>query len=395
MAPITWQLAIRIATEVDPIPPRRVDLLSAIGSTLAEPISALADLPPDPAATESGWAVRGLGPWAVVPHPAHNELADGCATPIAAGAMLPTGTDAVLADRFAVVEGDGRTVLVGEEGKPASRPGRLRQGFGITTVGATASHGQVLHKSGDTFTAGTLALAAAAGADDVLVYPPASVAPIMLTTRLLPSGPPRRGRDRDVVRSLLPAWIMGAGARCLPLASVAPEASEIAAALDAAGGDLVVISGGPEPGLSLGARSALQQLGAEFLIDGVAVRPGGAVLLAELPDNRRVLVLPHEPCDAAIGMALLLDPTLSALAAHADITKPTVMLRDSLEPTPYARALPVAIEPGELIDLAVTQPWYGPHGLAAVAGATGIGFLDPGRGQRGDALTVVTIPGRN
>jgi molybdopterin molybdotransferase len=394
MAPITWQLALRIAAEIDPIPPRRVDLLSAIGSTLAEPITAFADLPPDPAATESGWAVRGLGPWTVVPHSPSEELADGCATRIPAGAVLPTGCDAVLVDRFAVVEADGRTVLVGEGGRPASRPGLLRQGFGVTNVGATASHGQVLHKSGDTFTAGTLALAAAAGADDISVHPPASVVPMLLATRMLPSGPPRRGRDRDIVRALIPAWIMAAGARSLPHLSVAAEASEITTALEAAGGDLVVISGGPEPGISIAARSALQQLRAELLIDGVTVQPGGAVLLAELPDGRRVLVLPREPNDAVVALALLLNPTLSALAARSHVGMSDVMLRDPVEPVAHARAIPVAVQPGELIDLAIPQPWHGPHGLAALASATGIGFLDAGRGQRGDAFPVATVPGR-
>ena len=49
-------------------------------------------------------------------------------------------------------------------------------------------------------------------------------------------------------------------------------------------------------------------------------------------------------------------------------------------------------QPGELIDLAMVESWHGPHGLSALAGATGIGLLDAGRGQRGDALPVVEIP---
>ena len=145
MAPINWQTALRLAAEIDPTPPRRVDLISAIGSTLAEPITALADLPPDPAAAESGWAVRGLGPWNVMPYAPGEELSDGCAIRIPSGAVLPPGADAVLADRFALSEGDGRTVLVANNGRPAQRPGVLRQGFGVTDIGATAHHGQVLH----------------------------------------------------------------------------------------------------------------------------------------------------------------------------------------------------------------------------------------------------------
>ena len=60
----------------------------------------------------------------------------------------------------------------------------------------------------------------------------------------------------------------------------------------------------------------------------------------------------------------------------------------------FERAVAVQIEAGELADLGTVQPWSGPHGLAAVGTADAIAFIDPGRGNRGDSVPVVALPGR-
>ncbi len=396
MAATSWQQARRIAADTDPAPPQRIGLISALGAVLAQPVAALADLPPVPSADFSGWAVGGVGPWEALPHRTGERLPDGAAVRIPEGAPLPEGALGVLSDRYALVEADAgrRTVLIGENGRPAPRPGMLKPGYGVARAGSKAAAGQTLLKPGEVITAGTIALAAAAGVDELTVIPPATVAPILLHSDLLQTGPPRRGRDRDVVAPLIPTWVMGAGGRCLPEQVGPGDSRQLADMIDSSGCEITVVSGGHSPGVADQVLTALDLLHAEILIDHVALDPGGQMLLAELRDGRRVLALPREPAGAVVALALLLQPMMDALSSRLLPRWPTVMLREGLEPDGHGRAVPVAVEPGELADLAVAQPWHGPHGLAAVSGADGIAFLDADKGRRGDSVPIVALPGK-
>lgn len=390
----SWQQARKIAADMDPAAEQRVGLVSALGSVLAQPVAAQADLPPVPSADAAGWAVSGIGPWSVVAGVDDNLLLDGCAVRVSQGAALPQGVLGVLTDKYALVEPDGSTVLIGSGGSPAPRPGMLKPGYGIAEPGSGAKVGDVLIGAGEVVNAGTIALAAAAGVDELTVIPPANVAPILLQSDLLDTGPPRRGRDRDVVAPLIPSWVMGNGGRCLPEQSVAANGSAVAATIEATGCDLTVISGAAMPGVADAAVQAVEMLGAEILIDTLDIDPGGAVLLAEMRDGRRILALPREPADAIVALALLLHPMMAATSAQPATRWPTVMLRDDIDTFGRSRAVPISIEIGELADLATAQPWGGPHGLAALAGATAVAFLDSHKGRRGDSVAMVPLPAR-
>ncbi len=395
MAFTSWKQARQIAESLDPAPARRVSLFDALGSALAQSVVAATDLPPVPSAAEAGWAVRGIGPWHVVLELDAGELADGCAYRLPAGSALPHGAQSVLTDTFAVIEESPHLVLVGKDNRPAARPGVLRPGFGVAPPGAAATSGQTLLKPGELLTAGSLALAAAAGADELVVHPPPSVVPIRFSVGLLETGPPRRGRDRDIVAPLVPAWIMGSGGHCLPEVKIPEDAEQLAASIDATGGDLVVVAGGRNPGISQAITPALELLGAMTLIDTVGINPGGAMLLAELSDSRRLLALPREPAGAIVSMALLLQPSLAALAAQTKPRWSTVMLREPVAASPSPRALPVTVVAGELADLGTAQQWNGPHGLAPLADADGITFIGADGASRGESVAFTPLPGRS
>ena len=326
------------------------------------------------------------------------ELPDGCATAVRAGDPLPPGANAVLPMVRAVVEptAGAAVVLVGDAatGIPDRRPGMVLPGVGILDPGAEARTGDLLIKAGTVVTAGTVALAAAAGVDELVIVPPATVAPVMLGSDLLHSGPPRRGKNRDIVAPLLPSWIMGAGARCLPEVTGAADGMALADQIDSLGADLTVLTATSEPGVGHGVGAALRHLHAEVLIDQVAAEPAHEVLLAEMRDGRRILALPREPAAAIVVMALLLAPMLAALSGRSAARIQTVMIRDGLAVSRHERAVAVQIEIGELADLATVQPWSGPHGLGAVGTADAIAFIDAGRGNRGDSVPVVPLPGR-
>lgn len=382
---------------MEPARPVTVGLHSAIGTLLAQPVAALADLPPNESARHSGWAVRGIGPWRVATEPGSGQLGDGEAVSVAIGDALPLGTLAVLPHEWSLLEetSGAPLLLVGdpESGVPAHRPGMVTPGSGIDDPGSEARVGDLLIKAGTVVTAGTIALAAAAGVDELTVVPPATVAPIMMGSDLLASGPPRRGKDRDVIAPLLPSWVMGAGARCLPEVSGQLDGPALADQIDSLGADLTVLTATAEPGVGAGVSAALRHLRAEILIDELAARPAGAVLLAELPDGRRLLALPREPAAAVVALALLLTPMMAALSGHTTLRLDTVMLREEAGVSRVERGIPVQIEHGELADLATVQLWAGPHGLSALASADAIALVDANRGQRGDSVPVVPLPG--
>ncbi|MDZ7578007.1 MAG: hypothetical protein U0904_07530 [Candidatus Nanopelagicales bacterium] len=398
MTATSWRQARRIATDMDPGPAIQVGLTSAIGRVLAQPVAAMADLPPFDAADHSGWAVSGVGPWIEAESPSTDSLRDGEAVRVGEGSRIPSGCTAVLADECSVLEESARHlhVLVGDAAAAVSsrRPGFIEPGTGVRLARSCAGVGDLLLKAGTTVSAGTVALAAAAGCDELTVIPPASIATVVLSSGLLSSGPPRRGKDRDVLAPLVPAWAMSSGGRCLPDAAGAKDAGRLANVVDSAGADIVVITSSGHPGIDPVIDVALRRLNAEILIDELAARPAGPVRLAELRDGRRVLALPREPGGAVIACALLLNPMIYTLAGQsANRMLATAMLRSAVGDSGTERSLPVVIERGELADLAQPHPWLGPHGLGALGSADGLAFVDAGRGLAGECVSVIRLPG--
>lgn len=394
---MSWRQAMRIAADLDPAPPIRVGLDSALGTVLAQPVVAQADLPPVSAAAAPGYAVRGIGPWSVCPT-GGQTLDDGTAVVVRAGDPVPPGAHAVLPDNRAIIEhtAGADIVRVGDPDTsiPDRRPGMVVPGTGILVPGAEAHAADLLLKPGATVTAGTVALAAAAGMDELIVTPPATVTPVLLGSDLLASGPPRRGRGRDIIAPLLPGWVMGSAGRCLPAIEGRAGARELAHQLEALGTDLTVLTATAEPGIGSAVTEAVSHLGAEILVDRLAAAPADQVLLAELRDGRRLLALPREPAAAVVVLALLLTPMMAALSGRGMQRSATVMLRDGVTVSRHERAVAVQIEVGELADLASVEPWSGPHGLGAVGAADAIAFIDPGRGRRGDSVPAIGLPGR-
>ena len=399
MTPVTWRSAARIAADIEPTSPTRVGLASAVGGVLAQPVIALVDLPPFDCAEEPGYAVRGIGPWTIRDDRSASEsLQDGEAMAVSPGRALPQGCDAVVAIDESVLEQAAQQVYlsVGDPrtGRPGSRPGLVGQGHGIRSASSSAQAGDVLMKAGATVTSGTIGLAAAVGADDLTIIPPPTVATVVRNEGLLPSGPPRRGRDRAVMSSLATSWAMSAGARCLPEVESRDEVIALASTIDTAGADIVLVTASAMPNTLGVVESALRRLGAEILVDELACRPGGRITLAELRDGRRVLCLPADPMAAIVGLAAILGPALASLAGKPAMGRPeTAMLRIGVAEPDRERAVPVIVDRGELADLADPQPWSGPHGLSPLGTADGIAFIDPGHGMAQESVPIMRLPG--
>jgi molybdopterin molybdotransferase len=329
MTPIEWERARMLAYEAGRAaagPAEVVSLPDADGRTLAEPLRALTDLPAFPTASIDGWAVRGPQPW----RPVGRVLAGGVAAPlerdgtcveIATGAMVPAGAEALLRIEDSTRDGAG---LV--RGEPRATPEwRL--------PGEEAHKDEQLLPAGTPIEPAVIGVAATCGHETLRVRPVPRAAVLVFGDELLTAGTPGAGRVRDSLGPQVPGWLRRYGATVDRSAVSGPVQDTLAAHLDAVRGalataDLVCTTGGTMHGPVDHLHPALAELGAEYVVNTVAVRPGFPMLLARVPgpDGRpRFLAgLPGNPQSAVIALITLAAPLLAGLRGRPAPVLPRV-----------------------------------------------------------------------
>lgn len=312
-------------------PAETVALDAADGRTLAEPLLALTDLPAFPTASIDGWAVRGPAPWRRVGRVLAGATAptlddDGTCMEIATGAMVPPGAEALVRVEESVVDADG---LVSGEPRPAPE-WRL--------PGEEAGKGEELLPAGIAVDPAVTGLAATCGYETLTVAAQTRAALLVFGDELLTSGTPGAGRVRDSLGPQIPGWLRRYGAVVDPGAVLGPVQDTLEAhtgalrtALESA--DLVCTTGGTMHGPVDHLHPALAALGAEYVVNTVAVRPGFPMLLARLTGadgrTRFLAGLPGNPQSAVIALVSLVAPLLAGLHGralpalpHVEVTRP-------------------------------------------------------------------------
>lgn len=371
-AAVEWSaardLAARAAVRAPTRPVLR-PLAEALGQVLAAPLAALTDLPPFDTSAMDGWAVAGPGPWRVdtgeqgilAGHEAAAPLPDGHAVRIATGARIPPGATAVLrrehgafdsiagrrpeagaeteaeteadaggdrdgdrgGDRDGGEAGDGnvaRGVGTGRGGARLLRAHRahpVTQGQDIRPRGQECRTGDLLLPTGAPVTPAVLGLAAAAGYDELPTVPRPRVEVLVLGDELLTSGLPRDGRIRDALGPMIGPWLVALGAELMASRHVTDDAEALYEAVSGSPADLVITTGGTAAGPVDHVHPTLHRIGAELLVDGVAVRPGHPMLLARLAPGRHLVGLPGNPLAAVSGLLTLAEPLLRGLTGRA------------------------------------------------------------------------------
>lgn len=328
-----WAQARQIAYgAAEPLAPQEVLLAGALGLVLAVPLWSLTPLPPFDTAAMDGWAVRGPGPWRVVGRvlaggePAA-PLRDGTAVEIATGAQVPAGAEGVLPYEHGA--------LLGEE-----LTGPAPQGRHVRLTGEECPARTALLPRGTRLTAAALGLAAAVGHDRLPVHPRPRVLALVTGDELLRSGLPADGRIRDAVGPLLPGAIPGLTA----IEHLGDDPDVLRKAIADAEADVVVTTGASSVGRADFLPKVLDELGAERLVDGVAVKPGHPQLLARLPDGRLLVGLPGNPLAALAGIVTVLDPLLARLRGADLPALGAAQLTEPLKgPASGVRLVPVAV----------------------------------------------------
>jgi len=390
---LAWGQALHVAiTAGRPLPVIAARLDEAGGSVLGRDLVLLSDDPPVDSAAMAGFAICGEGPWLAVDD---DRLRPGECRQVRAGSPLPLHTDAVLAEDRAdvrraadassiVIAIDELTGVVDELARPAL-------GSGIVRQAARAAMGATLVPAGREVTSSVLALAAAIGHDSIDIVRPPVVGTVVLGRSLLSHGRPRDGRVRDALGEAVAAFAGAQGARANPPLRAPDTAELLREHIADADVDVLITTGSTSPTPDSHVRQVMRDLGARWLIDGVAVTPGAQMLLARLPDDRLVVGLPGDPASALAGLVTIVRPLLLAMRGAAQPEPAQAVLVDDAPPGDYAddtRLVPVQIDRSGTHPVARILP-PGVAGLTGWANADGLAVIGQGEHPRGHSVPVM------
>lgn len=370
----------------------QVQLPQAGGMVLAQDIHALGDMPPFAASRIDGWAVSGRGPWqrvgdALAGHEFVTKLNSGECVHTATGAVMPEGATAALKDEESRIEDVYVYAIEGAAGL-LNQEGSLPYFHDVRPSGYEAKLGEVLIPSGTKLTPAIIGVAAGAGHDVLPVFKKIVVDVLIFGDELLLTGPSRDGKVRDSLGPQLPLWIDELGAQLNAVTHVADTLADHVAAISNSTADLIITTGGTASGPVDHLHNAIVDVGGEFLIDAVLVRPGYHQLMARI--GKQILIgLPGNPQSAVIGLLTLAVPLISGANAKplANLELRTIA-SDMNGPHREARLVLCTqdagvIKPVEYLDSSM---------LRGFVSATGYAVLPPGGAKSGEQIQWITLP---
>ena len=369
----------------------------AVGSVLAVPLRARADMPAYDTSQHDGWAVCGPGPWKIRKasrrdlfagleyHEAstHRLLRDGQATPVMFGEPLGDGVTGVVAEGRARIDGD--LLKLADTGRPSNY---IEPGAGVRARGSDAGVGTELLPAGERVSPAVAALSAAAGHDAISIIPMPVAGLIRVGNEIVDSGIPRSGFNRDSVSPALPGWVAGMRARVQPTRWVTAGDGELIDVIDDIISDIVVTAG-PFSGAAV--RRVLQGMRADIVVDGVLVKPGSSMLLAQLQDGRPLIHCGGAPADAVATLVTLLAPIIAALTGQPVPTE-RIRLDDAIPGDRLlTHLLPVRPTSGRGPGVSYIRTG-GPGGLFALSQATGLAVIPTVGVRLNEKVEVLELP---
>jgi molybdopterin molybdotransferase len=331
----------RILARVRPLDPVAMDLLDALGVTLAEDVVADRDIPPFRNSAMDGYAVRGAdvatapvrlrvtGDIAAGTAP-DSAVAAGEAMRIMTGAPMPDGADTVVR----VEDTDNRTdtVTITAVTKP---------GTSVRAAGEDLKRGETILRTGTVLRAAEIGVLATLGRGSVRVIGRPRVAILSTGDELVeldaPLGP---GQIRDANRYSLASAVRAMGATPVPFGIVRDTAADLRHALRdaAATADVIVTSGGVSVGDHDHVKPVVDELGSmDFW--SIAIRPGRPLAFGEIAGTL-IFGLPGNPVSALLGFELFVRPALLKMAGRRLLQRPRVtatLLDDALDTPPGLR----------------------------------------------------------
>lgn len=363
------QALAALRTALAPLAVSRIAIDEALGTALAAGLRARQPFPAFDAAAMDGYAVAGPGPWRVsdvsvaAGAAARVTLPAGHAVRIATGAMLPVGADRVIRDEELRV--DDETVVA--TSSPDRDDTRRR--------GSEWAAGDELIAAGTRVDDAVVSVARSAGVDEIDARGPVRVV-VYPTGDEIAEDTARLGTIRDTASGAVGNVLRRTGCRASSGARLADDRAGFTAAIEHADADVVVLIGATGRGVADHLRGALADVGADIVVDGVDLRPGGSLLVATVAAGPVVVGLGGNPLAAVAGVTLLIG-TLTQALLGALSSRPELIQVDDLATAARAsgwRIMPVTPAGGR---------WSTPRRvptahLAALIGASGFALVPPG-----------------
>jgi molybdopterin molybdotransferase len=371
-----------ILARARPLPAERVALDQALGRVVAEPATAVTDLPPFASSAMDGFAVRSAetpGVLRVVERvpagrPAKGPLGPGEAMGIATGGVVPEGADAVVPIEV-VVERDNSLEV----------PDAVEAGTHVRPRGGDVRAGDEVAAAGTRLTPARLGALAAAGVGEIRCARRPRVAVVPTGTELRRPGESlAAGEIYEANGLILVSQLAGAGADAERFTAIGDDEAEHGHALSQAlEADLVITSGGVSVGPHDLVRRVEAVLGVEEVFWRVAVKPGKPISFG-VRGETLVFGLPGNPVSALVGFELFVRPAVLALQGVGDPLP-------RLEPGILALPLPRNRHRDELVRArsgvadgsVVLEPLTGQesHMIARAAGADALVLVPRGDGE--------------
>ena len=313
----------------------------------------------------------------------------GTARPIMTGAPLPDGADLVVPVEEAVAGGfDSAEVTL--------RPADVTAGRFVRPRGSDTREGDTVLRAGDRLTPARIAHLASVGVRDVEVLAP-------VRTAVLSTGSEVAGCDEtlpdggafDANGPGLAAALAAAGADVVAVGRVPDDPAALharLAELAADGIELLVTSGGVSKGAYEVVKLAAELPGVELTFLSVAMQPGGPQGIGTATvDGHRIawVALPGNPVSSLLSCELLLRPALGA-PARTRLRLPVRVESDEPSPVALEQFRRARLLPGGEVRLA-----GGPssHLLGALAVADALVIVPVGVDavRDGDTLTTIVL----
>jgi molybdopterin molybdotransferase len=291
-----------------------IPIIDAFGRVLVQPLQATRTQPPFPASAMDGYAViaadlAALKPLTMIGESAagrgfHQAMKPSECVRIFTGAPVPAGSDTILIQENATVEGN---LITPTQVEPKGRY--------VRAAGNDFREGQTFFEAGYRLKAKDMALAASLGFANVAVRTKPRVAILATGDELVNPGE-KPGLDQIIAANHLSVMALAknAGAETLFLGIALDQMDALQAAINQARAwkaDILVTMGGASVGDHDLVQAALAAAGMDLSFWKIAMRPGKPLMFGALQDMR-VLGLPGNPASSVVCAHLFLRPLIAA-----------------------------------------------------------------------------------
>lgn len=315
-------------------------------------------------------------------------LEPGACLQINTGAPVPAGADAVVMVEKTEALSESRVRVM-----DVPRPGE-----NIERQGAIRRQGDVVVAAGTRVGPGELAAIAAAGVHEATVYAAPQVALLATGDELVDRGRPLRpGQIHDSNSVVLAGLVRRAGGEPDVLARCGDDPSTLRPALELGlTRDVLVVSGGMSKGTHDLTPGLLEQLGVEWLVTSLDLKPGKPTRIGRAPGGCWVLGLPGNPVSCAACFLLFGAPLLDGLLGRA--VRPPARLAGRLEGALPANGARPMFQPARWfvgddgVPRATPLAWHGSGDPFGLSGANALLAREAGAAAAATGAAIEFVP---